>query len=230
MHRLDPRVKIIAFMAIIFCIVLTPVLFLNPLYFYSAMVLFLIFVSRLPWRFILLRPLIFLPFIVLLGLSVFLECGAGRLEFFIFIFLRSFLAFICMILLVSTTPFADLLKGFEKMRCPRLLLMIFSFMYRYFYLFSDLFMKMNRARESRLAGQRRWVDIRSLANVAGSLFVKSYETSEGVYLAMCSRGYRGQIRTVHPFALKPADYGFAIAVFVYLLSVNLWSYVYALCH
>lgn len=226
LHRLDPRSKIIVFMAIICCVVLTPVVCLVPLYLYCAMVLFLMMISKLPWRFILRRLLIFLPLMILLSLSMLLKAESHHIEFFVFILLRSFLALSCMMLLVSTTPFADLLKGFEKMRCPVLLLMIFSFMYRYHYLFSDQLMKMNRARESRTVVSRWWLRVKALSNMIGSLFVKSYETSEKVYLAMCSRGYRGQIKTTHPFVFKPRDLSFMTIVLVCLSVICAWSFFY----
>ncbi|MFH1692227.1 MAG: cobalt ECF transporter T component CbiQ [Candidatus Omnitrophota bacterium] len=227
LHRIDPRVKIIVFVAVVCCIVLTPLVRIGALYFYGAMVLVLTIASRLPWRFILKRSLIFLPFIILLSLPMLLKAENHYFEFVVFIVLRSFLALVCMLLLVSTTHFTDLLKGFEKMRCPTLLLMIFSFMYRYYYLFSDQLMKMNRARESRTVVNRWWFKVRALSNMIGSLFVNSYETSEKVYLAMCSRGYRGQIKTTHPFVFKTRDFSFMLIVLAYVSGVSVWSYIYA---
>lgn len=225
LHRVDPRVKIVVFMAIICCIVLTSASCLQSLYLYGVMLLFFVFISKLSWRFIVVRLLVFFPFVALLGLSVFFESGPLRVNFFVFILLRSFLSLLSMLLLVSTTHFADLLKGLEKMRCPRLLLMIFSFMYRYFYLFSDQLMKMNRSREARLGGERRWTQVRAMANMIGCLFVKSYEISEGVYLAMCARGYAGEIVTARSFKLKLSDYGLILGVFIYVFLVNIWSYI-----
>lgn len=226
LHKLDPRVKIIVFMALICCVVLTPAPYLPSLFLYGVLILSLLKISKLPWRFILLRSLIFLPFMVVVGLSVIAGRVNGRPDFFAAILMKSFLAVFCVILLVATTPFADLLKGFEKMRFPSLLLMVFSFMYRYLYLFSDHLMEMNRARESRTVSIQRWPRIKALSNMIGSLFIKSYETAEEVYLAMCSRGYDGQIRTVRPFVLKPRDYSFLAVVFVYVLGVSLWSFLH----
>lgn len=224
MHKLDPRVKIIVFMFLICGVVLTPVTCLSSLFLYVVLISFLLKISKLPWRFILLRSLIFLPFMVVVGLSIVAGRMGGRPDFFAAILMKSFLAVFCMLLLVTTTPFADLLKGFEKMRFPSLLLMVFSFMYRYLYLFSDHLMEMNRARESRMVSIRQWPRIKALSNMIGSLFIKSYETAEEVYLAMCSRGYDGRIKTFRPFVLKPHDYCFLAVIFVYVLGVSLWSF------
>jgi cobalt/nickel transport system permease protein len=38
---------------------------------------------------------------------------------------------------------------------------------------------------------------KTLANIVGTLFLRSYERGEDVYLAMCARGFDGKIRTLH---------------------------------
>ena len=50
----------------------------------------------------------------------------------------------------------------------------------------------------------------------GNLFVRSYERGERVYLAMCSRGYTGKIRTMDDFTIKVSDWIF-LSSFVFLL-------------
>ena len=50
---------------------------------------------------------------------------------------------------------------------------------------------MRIARESRGAGGSRIGQARAVATSAGTLFVRSYERGERVYLAMASRGYAG---------------------------------------
>lgn len=76
---------------------------------------------------------------------------------------------------------------------PNLLVQIVSFMIRYVNVVSDEMARMKVARLSRgfeAQGVRSW---RFLANVAGALFIRSYERGERVYLAMLSRGYGGRL-------------------------------------
>ena len=54
-------------------------------------------------------------------------------------------------------------------------------------------MKMKQARDSRRRGGRVCLHFRSLANMIGVLFIRAYERSEAVYMAMCSRGFSGEI-------------------------------------
>lgn len=126
------------------------------------------------------------------------------------VFIKSFLSVLIMILLVSSTKFIDMLKALEKLRCPKLIIMIMSFMYRYIFVFIDELLIMNQAKESRMVGKKWWFNIKTLANMIGSLFVRSYERGESVYLAMCSRGYSGAIRTLDNFCIKASDRMFLI--------------------
>ena len=55
-------------------------------------------------------------------------------------------------------------------------------------------------------------------NMAGQLFLRSYERSDRIYNAMLSRGYTGQLRTLNPHVMKISDWAFAaLSVFVVLL-------------
>jgi cobalt/nickel transport system permease protein len=100
-------------------------------------------------------------------------------------------------LLTSTTKFTSLLKGLERLKVPKIFIMIISFMYRYLFLIVDELQRMERAKKSRTFGKAgRLRIIKTLSNIAGVLFVRSYERAERVYLAMCSRGFDGEIRTL----------------------------------
>ncbi len=217
LHEIDPRVKTVAFFAIVIATMLVPFSNATPLFFYGFLVLFFLVSSRLPAKFVVMRVLGILPFVFVLALSFFLYGSANRFSLLGYIMVKAVLAVLCMILLVSTTHFVDLLKGFEKLRCPVLIIMVFSFMYRYVYLFIDELMKINQAREARSVGARPWLKIRTLANMVGHLLIRSYERGEGVYLAMCSRGYEGKSRSAHELSQKKIDVIFAVSVSVYLI-------------
>lgn len=232
LHRLDPRVKVIAFTGIILFVVFTPVFSLPPLFSYYALVLILAAFSRVPPRFIIARSAEILPFAAVIALSLFLPRPEHGLTVFAFFLAKAYLAILSMIILVATTPFADLLKAFEKMRCPHLFLMIFSFLYRYLYLVIDEFMMMNQAKESRTMGAagKPWFKIKTYSNMVGNLLVRSYERGEDVYLAMCARGYEGKIKTLHRFALQRRDYIFLIVVFSCLIAIKTFCPPYAQGH
>jgi cobalt/nickel transport system permease protein len=55
---------------------------------------------------------------------------------------------------------------------------------------------------------------RVAGNMAGQLFLRSFERSDRIYNAMLARGYAGHLYTLNPHEMKPADYfatAFAIA-------------------
>jgi len=53
------------------------------------------------------------------------------------------------------------------------------------------------AREGRSIRRLRWRDnVRSLANMMATLFIRAHERGERVYLAMMARGYTGTLRSL----------------------------------
>jgi cobalt/nickel transport system permease protein len=239
-RRLDPRIKVIGFIALLVSIVLTRSASPAPFVLYAAILAVLITLSRLPVSHVLERSLIILPFTLmtalfipfLKGADVLWSFDAGPLqivltreglEAFTIIAVKSFLSIFCVVLLTATTGFPELLKALERLHCPALVIMILSFMYRYLFVVQDEFMKMRLAKEARSAGRSRRMDWTALAGMVGVLFVRSYERAEAVYLAMCSRGYNGRIIVSHDFRLNRADAAFAILMIATLAGINLFA-------
>ena len=57
--------------------------------------------------------------------------------------------------------------------------------------------------------------------MAGALFLNSYDRAESVYLAMCSRGYRGRVNTVNNSAVKQKDIIFLAGLLLILAGIRL---------
>jgi cobalt/nickel transport system permease protein len=96
-------------------------------------------------------------------------------------------------LLASTTQPSDLVHGLDRLRLPKVIVAISGFMVRYADLVTGEMHRMRIARESRaydLSGSGR---ARVVASSAGSLFIRSYERGERVYLAMLARGFDGRV-------------------------------------
>ncbi|HQL89918.1 MAG TPA: cobalt ECF transporter T component CbiQ [Syntrophales bacterium] len=241
MRRLDPRIKVLGFVALLLSVVLTPGASPAPFVLYAAILAVLVALSRLPVDHVFERTLVILPFAVmtalfipfLKGTEVLWSFDAGPLhivlareglEMFAVIVVKSFLSILCVVLLTATTGFPELLRALERLRCPSLVILILSFMYRYLFVVQDEFMKMRLAKESRSAGRSRRMDWKALSGMAGVLFVRSYERAEAVYLAMCSRGYCGRIVVSHDFRLKTADAAFAVLLAATLVVINLYAW------
>ena len=97
------------------------------------------------------------------------------------------------VILSTSTTAREILRGLERLKLPRMMVQIATFMLRYVNVISDEMERMKIARESRgfeATGIKHW---KILATVAASLFIRSYERGERIHLAMLSRGYAGEL-------------------------------------
>ncbi len=111
------------------------------------------------------------------------------------------------VLLVMTTPWADLLKSLQAVRVPQLFILVLAMAYRYIFLFLHLTNGMFEARKSRIVArtsgseQRRWI-----TGSMGGLLNRSVKMSNDVYAAMIARGFTGSIRTFADYRMTRADW------------------------
>jgi len=126
------------------------------------------------------------------------------------------------VLLILTTRWTLLLKALRVLRVPQTFVLILGMTYRYIYVLLHAANNMFLARQSRIVGrvadaeQRRW-----LAASAGVLFAKSYALSDEVYLAMQSRGFRGEAQVMETLRWRGADWMW-LAVFVGVAVAATW--------
>jgi cobalt/nickel transport system permease protein len=209
-HRLDARAKIIAFLALIVITVSTPPDAWTAFLGYGAFLAVMAAASRLPLGHVLRRAWIIVPFVVMVAIFIpFMKTGGAgggysfgigspgvqRSGLMIFwnLLVKSGVAIFSAILLSSTTPFPSLMRGFERLKAPRVLVMLASFAYRYIFVLVDEAERMERARDSRGYGGRWLWHAKVIGQMIGTLFLRSYERSERVYVAMVSRGFDGRI-------------------------------------
>jgi cobalt/nickel transport system permease protein len=144
--------------------------------------------SRIPLLYLLSRVLLFEPFV--LGVAALSLFQHGGFAVFCFLVLRGSICLFAIVLFSNTTPFSELLTVMRRLRIPALLITTLALMYRYIFVLIDETERMHRARVSRTfrIGKRgRW---RSMASIAGELFVRSTERAERIHAAMCARGWK----------------------------------------
>lgn len=244
LHRLDPRVKVVATVAFILSNALLPD---GAWIAFGIAWLFLLFanwLSNLGIGFTFKRSLVALPF-ALIAITVLFSMPGKPLSTFHFflwdltitdvgllrfvsILVRSWLSVQMAILLVAVCRFPDLIHALEHLRVPLILTTIIAFLYRYLFVLGDEVFRLMRARESRSAaapGQRSGRSAAWRANVAGhmagQLFLRSYERSDRVYNAMLARGFTGRMQTIHPHELRRVDYMTTALVLVAILLLQL---------
>jgi cobalt/nickel transport system permease protein len=190
LSRLPPRTKIISSLVMVILIALTPLKLKFAFLLYSLLIISLILLSKIPLLFFLKRLLTILPFMVLIVVSVpFIQKDGGVV--FGSCLIKAVLIVTCLILLMQSTRFNHLLKALRGLKVPGLIITLLSFMYRYLFVLEDEILRKKRALNARSAGRRDWRLMKSTANMAGSLFIHTYERAERIYLAMCARGYKG---------------------------------------
>ncbi|MGH8906132.1 MAG: cobalt ECF transporter T component CbiQ [Egibacteraceae bacterium] len=198
-HRLDPRAKIVGLIGLAIVAVSTPVGAWAAFAAYLLILVALCAAARLPPRYVLRRLSIEIPFLAAAALLPFVVADGATLA--LTIVSKATAGVLSMVVLSSTTPFPVLLRGFEQLKAPRLLVMIVAFMWRYLYVIGEELERMRIARQAR-GYQPRWFwQAGGIGQTVGALFIRSLERGERVYLAMASRGYRGGT----PPALVPAQ-------------------------
>ena len=242
-HRLDPRTKFIATLVFILAVVLTPLGSWWAFILYFALITVWFLLSKVPLFYVLKRSLVIMPFVVLIAIFIpFFKEGevAGSyniwlwevtvtysgLQVLLNIVIKAWLSIISLILLTSTTRMSSLLRGLEKLRLPRVMVMILSFMYRYLFVLVDEVMRMKQARDSRNFGGKRLRKIRTVGSMIGTLFIRSYERGERVYAAMTARGFDGRSRTLEKLNFRPADAYFSLGLGLIIISASIASLWY----
>ncbi|HXV99701.1 MAG TPA: cobalt ECF transporter T component CbiQ, partial [Anaerolineae bacterium] len=218
-HYLDPRVKVVATVLFIVSNVLLPDGAWLAFLLSWGFVLLVSGMAHLAFNYTLKRSFVAIPFVLPAVTVMFTLPGqpilnlplgfwdltmtdAGLIRF-LSIVMRSWLSIQMAILLTATTQFPDLMHALRHLRVPQILIAVISFMYRYLFVLADEVMRLLRARESRSArlpgrpggGSIPW-RARVTGNMAGQLFLRSYERSDRVYNAMLARGYDGQFLTL----------------------------------
>ncbi len=111
------------------------------------------------------------------------------------------------VLLVLTTPWADLLRSLQAMRVPKLFVLILSMAYRYIFLFLHLANGMFEARKSRIVARTSGSEQRRfISGTMGNLVNRSIKMSNDVYAAMAARGFSGTIQTFQAYRMRSADW------------------------
>ncbi len=90
-------------------------------------------------------------------------------------------------------------------------------MYRYLFVIADQAMRMQMARDGRNFGATRKNIFKTMGNMIGTLFIRSYERAERIYAAMLSRGYNGQELVARPLKFSASDACFALALLIFLI-------------
>jgi cobalt/nickel transport system permease protein len=249
-HRLDPRLKVLATVGFILSNGLLPDGAWLGFGLAWGVALLVSLLARLGVGYAFKRSFVALPFALAALTVLFALPGAPLASFqlgpwlltitmpgllrFVSIVVRSWLSLQMAILLVAVTSFPDLLHALRHLYVPDVLVSIISFMYRYLFVLTDETFRLLRARQARAAsapgqksGGRLVWRAKVAGEMAGQLFLRAYERSDRVYNAMLARGYTGTLLTLNPHVMRRVDWLCAAAALATLALIQLAARLFA---
>ena len=237
-HRADARIKLVMALGFIFATTSIPPGKWSGFAIMMALVWIAAGVSRVGLVRVFLRSLVAIPFILIALPTVFTKPGAPLFElnlalfaltgtqeglyFFISVLLKSWTSVTAAVVLTATTPPLRLLGALRSIRVPAVLVAIVMLMYRYLFVLVEEAQSMMRARAARSAaigrksgGSLVW-RAKSAGGMAGSLFIRTLDRSERIYMAMVARGYDGTLRQADVIPLTRGALGAMVtALFIF---------------
>lgn len=214
-HRWDVRCKLVGLMVLIFAFSFTIDLRLLPAMLAVTVAVYAL--SRLPaafmWRrmrypgFFLLMLALILP---LTGQTILFHIGPlavyqeGLLHVLL-IAAKFFCILTVSLVLFGTARFMTTVKAMRSLGLPEALVDMVLFSYRYIFKIGGDFQRMQTATTLRGFRSRGPRAMGTLASLAGSLLVRSYEQTDRVYKAMILRGYGEPARVVDEFHAERRD-------------------------
>ncbi len=216
LHRRDARSKLAALAAFLIAVSTTPI-HISPTHGdaaripaaylgYAALLIFAAAASHVPLAGLARRAALVLPFSATLALLTWWSGDGARA---LAIAEKSFLSGCAALLLIATTPLAQLLAALERLHIPRMLILVTQFVYRYLFVISEQAQHMRLAALSRASsGAPAARRFQAAAGALSVLFARSWERADGIYRAMLARGFSGRFAaSVRPH-FHMADYGF----------------------
>lgn len=125
-------------------------------------------------------------------------------------------------LLMLCTHWSHVLKALRSFHVPQEAIAMLAMTHRYVFLLVENASQMFESRQSRTVGRLPGPERRRMtARTAGVLLSKSIDLSSDVYMAMQSRGFRGDIRILSDFDMRVWDY---VGLFAFLCagSIAVW--------
>lgn len=220
LQSLDPRMKLIAILALLIGVSLSHSLIIIAVVYLLAILLAVL--SAIPADFFIKRVWLVLPFFTglvvlpalfitpgppLIRIPLGLTITRTGLITVLFLLLRVSTSVSLALLLILTTPWNAVLSALSVMRIPDVFILILGMTYRYIYLLLHIANDMFLSRQSRVVGRMSGAEERRvIAATTASLLSKSLNMSSQVYLAMQSRGFRGTVVMMKPFKMQPRDW------------------------
>lgn len=122
-----------------------------------------------------------------------LSIRSDGFELALLVLSRSISGMCCLYFLALTTPMIELFSVLKASRLPESFIELSMLIYRYIFVFLDMAMCIRYAQTVRLGYSNFKRSINSLGMLASTLFIRSWEQGDKLFLAMNSRCYDGKM-------------------------------------
>jgi cobalt/nickel transport system permease protein len=143
------------------------------------------------------RLALFLPMLFVFGLTVpVTQFGTTTAWLWtISLWLRCTISFLAGLWLIRVMPIAEMMQLLLRWKCPKVMVAMIGFMYRYVFILWDELARLKNARAARTFGHlNRWSEWTSNAQMVGLLLLRAMERAERSHDAMLARGWDGTPR------------------------------------
>lgn len=219
LHRRDARAKLTALLVFLIAVSTTPASSQAAFLGYSVLLMAGALATRLPFAGLLARAAWVLPFSATFAVLIW---WSGELLRAWSLVEKSYLSGLAVLVLVATTPFPAWMAALESWRCPRFLLLVIQFLYRYLFVLAEQAQRMRWAALSRggtVTSSRGGV-WRVAGGTIAVLFARSWERADAIYRSMLARGFQGRFVAARSKQFRLADACFALASL--LACVSIW--------
>jgi cobalt/nickel transport system permease protein len=208
----NPRAKLLGILVFAVCVSFLQDIVL--LFISTSFMMCLLALSGVPTAHIARRYAFAFPFALFAALTMWWTSGEVQA---LAMFLRITASVLGLILLITTTPFFDLLKGLQRFHVPEIIITLLMFTYRYIFVFSEELERMKLARRAKAYEfGRSFLNRKTMAtitNTIGMVLVRAYERGLRVLDSLRMRAYDGHIRTLKELKFASWDYGFCAILF-----------------
>jgi len=232
-HRLHPMAKLLTTLAFIVAAVSCgryEPLRLAPFVFYPVL---LVAAAELPYRPLLKRAALALPFALLAGVSnlIFDRAAAavvlgvsvsGGTLAFLTVVLKAYLCVMALLVLTATTTLSDLSDQLVRLKVPPVMVSVLTMTYRYISTLLDEASSMSAAYALR-SPNARGVKLTHMGPFAGQLLIKSADRAERVYAAMKLRGYSGPVPGRKGGSMQKKDWAYLSLVLAAVAAARIFD-------
>ncbi len=218
LQRWDPRIKLFTLGIFVFSVALLKTLPIACVAFCLAVGILRL--SNLPYDFVAssVKWVIFflLPFFIIMPLSypgeaafyiIGLPFAWEGLQLATLIFIKAVAIILTTFSMFGTARFDVSMIALQHLKCPKILVQMLLFTYRYTFVFIEEMRRMQIAMRARgFVMKTNLKTMQVMGNFVGTLLIRSFERSERVYKAMLSKGYQGELHTMVKFKSEQQDY------------------------